>query len=656
MVIKVPKRRFVIYVLVILFSILSIYQIINVCHFEKKKYLVEYDKVVNREFKGPSAPRGRILDVNGKVLVDNVGVDTLVYNKINGIKTKDEIDIALKLADIIGVEEDKITESRLKTFYLVLHNGGDDLITKKEKKLLKERKLTRKEIDKLKLDRISEDMLNSMSETERKASYIYYLLSKGYAYQNKIIKKGLSEEEVAHINDLNLKGISTVLTWERIYPYGEVLRSIFGSISNNTVPKELKDYYLDKGLSLDSTVGTSFLEFQYDDYLRGTDALYHLGQTGKIELLSEEKQGNDLYLTIDIDKQIEIENILKAEMLTAKKAKNTKFYNHSYVIVGHPLTGEIVAMSGQEISKDHFIDITSNIISSSYTVGSIVKGGSMSVGYHNNLIDKGKYVTDSCVKVYGVQKKCSWKSLGRIDDIRAMALSSNYYQFLIAIKMTNPAYSWNSKLNATEEHFKKYRDMYASYGLGAMTGIDLPGEKLGIIGSRVSDDLLLNLSIGQYDTYTPIEVFQYVNTLANNGVRIAPSLMSKITDGDKVIKENEKKVLNEAMLSDENMKRVQEGLREVMISGTGKNYTDKSIPSAGKTGTSETFVDSDADGKMDTKTISNAFIMYAPFDNPEYSVVIVSPNISVSDGDNSYKYAINLRLNQKIFKYLFEKQ
>ena len=198
--------------------------------------------------------------------------------------------------------------------------------------------------------------------------------------------------------------------------------------------------------------------------------------------------------------------------------------------------------------------------------------------------------------------------------------------------------------------------MYASYGLGSITGIDLPGEKLGIIGSRVSDDLLLNLSIGQYDTYTPIEIFQYVNTLANNGVRVAPSLMAKITSGDKVIKENEKKVLNEAVLDSENMKRVQEGLREVMISGTGKNYTDKSIPSAGKTGTSETFVDSDADGKMDTKTISNAFIMYAPIEDPQYSIVIISPNISVSDGNNSYKYAINLRLNQKIFKYLFEKQ
>jgi len=233
--------------------------------------------------------------------------------------------------------------------------------------------------------------------------------------------------------------------------------------------------------------------------------------------------------------------------------------------------------------------------------------------------------------------------------------SSNYYQFLIAIRLTNPNYTWNSKLNATQEHFDIYRNMFASYGLGTITGIDLPGEKLGIIGKTVSDDLLLNLSIGQYDTYTPIEVFQYINSIANDGVRLKPSLMKKIVNGDKVILENTPNILNEAKLSLENIERVQLGLHEVMQTGLGKNYINTSISSAGKTGTSETFVDTDNDGKMDTKTISTAFIMYAPYENPEYSIVIMSPNISHTDSNNSYKYSINLRVNKKITSYLFEK-
>jgi cell division protein FtsI/penicillin-binding protein 2 len=132
--------------------------------------------------------------------------------------------------------------------------------------------------------------------------------------------------------------------------------------------------------------------------------------------------------------------------------------------------------------------------------------------------------------------------------------------------------------------------------------------------------------------------------------------MKEIKDGEEVIVKNEAKPLGTVNLSTEYLKRVQEGMREVMTIGTGKNYTDKTVTSAGKTGTSETFIDSDGDGKMDTKTISSSFIMYAPFENPKYSIVIISPNISKSDGENSYKYAINLKVNRKIVKYLFENQ
>ncbi len=648
------KSNIFMYIIIILFTLVSIIRLVDLNVFKKEKYRGEYDEIVNRTFTGSSAPRGRILDVNGKVLVDNIGVNTVIYNRRSGVSTSDEIDIALNLSSVLEIDENKITSDKLKKFYLVTHDNGKNLITSEEYKLYEERKLNSSDIEALKYSRVTDDMLNSMTPMERNASYIYYLLSNGYSYQDKIIKKDITDEELAKINELNLCGVRVELTWERTYPYGEVLRSIFGTVSTNGIPSELKDYYVSKGLKLDSTVGVSYLEYEYDDYLRGKDAVYRVNQDNTIELLEGEEQGNDLYLSIDIDVQLEVESILKEEMLNAKKAKNTEYYNHSYVIVGHPLTGEIVAMSGLQINEDHFVDITSNIISSSYTVGSVVKGASISVGYQQNLIEEDAYVTDSCIKVYGVTEKCSWKSLGKITDLTALAYSSNYYQFLIATRLTNPNYKWNSKLNATSEHFAIYRNMYSSFGLGNITGIDLPNEKTGIIGKTVSDDLLLNLTIGQYDTYTPIELFQYINTIANNGVRLAPSLMKKITNGDETVKENTSKELNRVDLGEQYIKRVQEGFREVMTIGTGRNYAGGIVTAAGKTGTSETFVDTNADGVMDTKTISTAFVMYAPFENPEYSIVILSPNISVEREETSYKYSINLRVNKKIVKYLFE--
>ena len=652
MVIWMSKRDYLTYFIILALSLISIFRILYISIYESDKYNVLYENTMNHTFSESSAPRGRILDVNGKVLVDNIGVNTLTYNRVGGVSKKEEVETSLALAEVLEIDANKVGTSKLKKFYLLMHNNGTDLITEEEKELYKERKLSNVDLEALKISRITSDNIESMSDKEKIASYIYYAISNGYSFQSKVVKKGLTDSEVAKINELGLKGVNTVLTWERKYPYDTALKSIFGVVG--VVPRELKEHYQSKGISLNSIVGISFLEYEYDDYLRGIDAVYSVNQNGKVELVSEEIQGSDLYLSIDIDTQLEVENILKTEMTLAKNAANTEYYNHSYVMVGNPKTGEIVAMAGLQISQDHFIDITSTIISSSYTVGSIVKGASMSVGYANGLIENGAYVMDSCIKVYGVTEKCSWTRLGAINDITAMAQSSNYFQFLIAVRLTNPNYTWNAKLGATKEHFDIYRKVFASYGLGTITGVDLPGETTGIIGKTVSDDLLLNLAIGQYDTYTPIEIFQYVNTIANDGIRLKPSLMKKIVNGSETLKKNEVTILNEAILSSDDIKRVQMGMREVMISGTGRNYADQSYRGVGKTGTSETFIDSNGDGKMDTKTISTAFVMYAPYEDPKYSIVIISPNISGKNGASTYKYSLNLRINRKISNYLFE--
>lgn len=643
------KSEIFVYSILCLFVIVCTHRIVDVCILEREHFQREFDNLKNMTITGSSAPRGRILDVNGKVLVDNTGINTLIYNRTDRTSSMSEVDIAYKLGDVLKFDESRFTTGKLKTFYMIKNGGCKNLITEEEYQLYKERKLSGSDLEALKYERITDEVLSEFSFEDKNAAFIYSIISTGYYYEDKIIKKNLSDEEVVAINDLDLPGIRTDLTWERIYPYGDTLRSVLGTISTNGVPLEMKDYFLDKGVSLNSTVGTSFLELEYDDYLRGKDAKYKIGEDGRLELIESEEMGADVYLSIDIDKQLEIERILKSEILNAKKLQSAKYFNHSFLMVGDPNTGEIVAAAGLQLVGDKFKDITATMISSSYTVGSIVKGATMSVGYANNLIQEGKTVTDSCIKVYGTSPKCSWTRLGAIDDIRAMAQSSNYYQFLIATRLTNPNYRWNSKLGATQEHFDIYRDMLSSYGLGAITGVDLPNERTGIKGRTVSDDLLLNLAIGQYDTYTPIEVFQYVNTLANDGTRLKPTFMKKIVKNDETILEQTPTVVGKVALPIEKIERVQKGLREVMISGTGRNYASSSIQAAGKTGTSETFIDTDGDGKIDTNTTSTAFILYAPYDDPKYSLMILSPNISAG----GHKYAINLRVIKQVSDYLF---
>ena len=597
---------------------------------------------------GGSAPRGRILDTNGKVLVDNLGVKTIYYNKIKGISTSEEIEIAKKLASILSVDEGSILEQ--KEFWLVNNNNGSNLITEEEYKLLDERKLSSSDLYDLKIERITEDMLNEEDELFRECAKVYSLMNDGYVYSKKEILKRVSDEEYAKVIESNIPGVTGELSWERIYLYGDTLRNILGSVGS--IPSEEVDEYLSNGYELTDIVGISYLEKEYEEYLKGKKAKYLVNSDNTLTLVEEEQRGNDLVLSIDIDIQMKAEEIIKDKILLGKKYPNTDYYKDSYALVSDPLTGQIIAMAGIRLnSDDTWSDISLNTINKSFTIGSAVKGATIAVGYQNNLIEMDKYITDSCVKLYLTPQKCSFKSLGRINDLTALAYSSNYYQFMIAIALTGNTYTPNMKLNATEEHFKIYRDMLASFGLGAITNIDLPGETTGIIGSTVADDLLLNLAIGQYDTYTPIEVLQYINSMAS-GTRMSLSLMKEIRNDDEVVVKNEIEILNDVAVDEEYLNRIREGLTLVLKEGTGKIYVRDDLLAAGKTGTSESFYDSNNDGVVDVETITSTFAGFFPNEDPKYSVVVITPNISHNNGTNDTMYYGASKITKEITSFL----
>ena len=120
-------------------------------------------------------------------------------------------------------------------------------------------------------------------------------------------------------------------------------------------------------------------------------AKYKVLPDNTYELVEKGKRGNDIILTIDINLQKALEDILSYEVMKTKEDKNTEYYNRSYVVIEDPKTGEILAMSGKQVIQNEsgsyeIVDTTSGIITSSVTPGSIVKGASMSVGYKYGAI------------------------------------------------------------------------------------------------------------------------------------------------------------------------------------------------------------------------------------------------------------------------------
>ena len=663
------KRLTIILIVMVILFLILILKIINIQILNKEKYVELLDNLTLDEVYSTSTPRGRIYDRNYNLLVDNIGVKTIYYKRKKGTNLKDEIDLAYVLANNIDIDYSKLNKINLKEFYYV--NNKDKVnkkITNKEKERLKQRKITTKNIERLKLERITDKELSKYNEMDKKAAYIYYLMNKGYYYDEKILKTYVTDCEYAFIAEhlSKLKGINIKLEWERNYLYGDVFKSILGSISSTAsgIPFELKDKYLSKGYKLNDRVGVSNIEYQYEDILKGEKTKYKLNNDNSYTIIKNGSRGNDIVLTIDINIQKEIENILTEEVVNAKKNNyNTTFYNGSHVIVVEPNTGEILAMASKQLINNNgnytVYDATPTLLTNPVTPGSIVKGASMSVGYSSGAINIGSSFLDECIKIRNTPAKCSWtKGLGVVNDIKALSYSSNVYQYKTAMKVAGANYYYNGPLVVNQNAFDTYRNMFLQYGLGEKTNIDLPVESYGFKGTTYEAGHLLDLAIGQYDTYTPVQIASYINTLASNGNRYQLHLLKEIRNksNDEEIgtlkKKIEPKLLNSVSLDQIYKDRIKLGFEQVMKT-LGYGYMGNVPSPAGKTGTAESFYDSDGDGKIDVPTISKGFIGYAPSNNPKFSIVVLSPNVRYSK-NSTYTSPVNNKISARVSNKVFE--
>ena len=669
----IVERRYKI--IIVLIAILMLGLVAKLVYMQVIKYddyKIELKRLTKRIVDGPSTPRGRIYDRNGKIIVDNESVKTIYYKKQNMVTAKEEIALAYKLGNYIDVDYTKLSDDAIRTFWVKTNlKKARAKIKDSEWKKVKMRKMTSDDIYKLEKKRITDEELEKLTDDDREAAYIYFLMNKGYSYAEKTIKnEDVTDEEFARVSENvdELPGIDTKLDWKRSYPNGDVLKAIMGNVSTSEtgLPSELKKDYLKKGYALTDRVGTSYLEYQYEDYLKGSKSTYEIMSDGTYKEIKKGTRGNDLVLTIDIELQKQVEEIVKEELLAAKSEPNTEFFSKTFVIITEPNTGEILAMVGKKIvtNEDGSIDVvdyTPGVITSSVTPGSVVKGASHIVGYNTGGLKIGEVRNDECIKIAATPLKCSFHTYGLIDDIQALKYSSNTYQFQTAIKVGKGNYVYDGPLKIDTSAFETYRNTFKEFGLGTKTGIDLPNEALGYKGENTLSGYLLDFAIGQYDTYTPIELSQYIQTIAMNGKRIKPHLLKEVYDGttkdalSKKIYTFETEVLNTVDTKQEYLDRVHEGFKQVVApGGTGSGYVEYSRNAAGKTGTAESFIDSNSDGKIDTETISASFAGYAPYDNPRVTFTIISPDVAGPNTDYNGMSKVNMRITKKVTEKYFE--
>jgi penicillin-binding protein 2 len=180
---------------------------------------------------------------------------------------------------------------------------------------------------------------------------------------------------------------------------------------------------------------------------------------------------------------------------------------------------------------------------------------------------------------------------------------------------------------------EKLAEYYRKFNLGKPTGIDIDGEKGGVVADPAwkagyfKNDAILSkwylgntyhIGIGQGDMLTtPLQVAVWTAAIANKGVGMRPQILKEIKNkDDKVIFEKKPEVLVEKFASDQNLQIVQEGMRQTILAGSGRQLNSLGITSAGKTGTSQ------FDGSDPTRTHA-WFTAYAPFEDPEIVITVL---------------------------------
>lgn len=665
---------FVIFTLfVILIAQLGHLQIINSNHLEQQ---LKASSVITIQ---GSTPRGMIYDASGEALVENKANAAITFTRGIEMTANDLLDIATRLNELIDIEaEDSLTKRDLKDFWLADKehlNEARDRLTAKEKLAG-----TSKEYDFL-VEKVTDDEIK-FDDEQLKVATLFKRLNSAQQLKTVFIKnQDVTDKELALVSERvqELPGVSTGTDWTRSLRTGNnSLKSVIGRVSTEGLQAENAEEYLAKGYALNDRVGTSFLEKQYEDVLQGVKSQQEvkISNDGTIESqkeLSPGEKGDNLVLTIDTAFQAKVDELVKNLYQNLIDTKVAEYSPGIYVVAMNPKTGGIMAMSGyhHDIETNELTENAIGTYQAAFEPGSVMKAATITAGWENGVIKGNEVIYDQPIYLPGSTKASIFNKLGynnrNLNVVQALELSSNSYMIQIALRLMDIDYKGGDLyipgVTSQEDVYKKLRDAMGSYGLGVETGIDLPNEETGLRPSvsSLSDEnndagKVLDLAFGQFDTYTAMQLAQYVSTVANGGKRMQPHLVSGIYGNDQngnlgeLKKEIASTVLNEIDIPESDMKLLQEGFYQVVHGNdpytTARSLTAAKMDIAAKTGTAERVIY--VNGKaIDVDNLN--MVAYGPYADPEIAVSVVIPQLK---GEN--RGTPNLDLTRQIMDAYYD--
>lgn len=661
---KTVKRRVTAFVVAVLF-VFSLFAIdlfrIQIVHAEdytkKSVALSTSDTTI-------IAARGEILDSNGVPLVTNKQINAVIFNGsyFPSVKNQEErnkvINSLIKLCESYNAEWN---------FDIPMYFDASGNIQFKEDSEADIKYLKSKNVlylneyataqncfDELKTKFNLQDYSND--EALKIGSVCYSLKKAAFSVSNPYtFADDVTVELASAIKEQSatLVGVEISVTTERQYLDGTIAPHILGTvgklnaqeynnktdeyelaIENEKLTQQEKQNLKLRAYSMNDQIGKFGLEASMENYLRGTNGIESTvtdSQGNKTtELSVEPKQGDTVILTIDSKFQKSVQDSLQ-KFVDQYKDKSTIPAVGSAVVMDVN-TGAVLACATypsydlstyytdySALAQDKSSPLWNRALQSTYEPGSTFKVGMALAGLEEGVITPSTKFT--CNRVYTYFPDTPFKCLGShgsIDVTEALNQSCNIF-----------FYETGRQLG-----IERMNDYATRLGLGQKTGVEV-SESTGVLASIAYREAhggtwypgdTVQAAIGQSDNlFTPIQLCNYIATVANGGTRYKAHFVKSVKTADysETLIDNTPIVLNNTGISQSSIETVKVGMKRL---GARLNaFRDLPVPVACKTGTAES--KAKVNGKIEAG-LNGFMVSFAPADEPQIAVCVAIENLN----------------------------
>ena len=412
----------------------------------------------------------------------------------------------------------------------------------------------------------------------------------GFVWIARQVPKDVADE----VRRLGVPGLDFIEEHRRAYPRGALAANVVGYV----------------GVDGDGLAG---IEHSYDSHIRG--------KAGKVTVLKDARRGmylvggegpnrpvdgHDLVLTIDSVVQFIAEKALIGAVDRYRAAGGA-------AIVMDARDGSILAMaSAPSFDPNRFSEAgpaawRNRAVQDSYEPGSTFKIVTAAAGLEEGIVTPSQMLDcgDGSIRIANVEiREHSGKRFQFLSFSDVIAQSSNVGIIRVALSLGE----------------RRLYDYVRRFGFGERTGIDLPGEAIGLLRrpNRWSQVSSASISIGQELSATPLQVVRAMGVVANGGVRVEPRIVDRVVDAEGRTIYKPQRTAPVRVVSERTAAVLNELLKGVVAHGTGSAAALEEHVVAGKTGTAQKAMR----GGYSPDRVLASFAGYVPADRPRLVILV----------------------------------